>query len=288
MLVFAWLGAALALAWVALYYVYAWGGVAALEPWMRAPRRAGLALALVFAVPAILTRGGPYGGAGRAGWPVVIVLGAITWAYARQWLALAPARELGPVARERERRYPASARVVVLPGGDAVVLAALARRRVARVGGLVVAHCALARSIALLRTALPLRPSVPLAAGFEVVAGGRRFDALDGRARDGGADLDRVPAALASLAAWRARFPDARLFGEGDALARAGNVEREPVPRIAAARGVANPSEPGVVRDGRWEPLAPEALATCPPWAGAASGDVTYVARWAAAARGWT
>lgn len=285
MVVLAWLGATLAVACVVLYYAYAWGGAGGLEPWMRSPRRAALALALVLAAPAIFTRGGPYGGAGHAGWPVVIVVGSVGWAWARQWLALGSARALRPLSREGEQGLARAALVVVLPGGDAALLAGLARRRVARVGGAVLARCALARSLALFRTELALRPSLPLVAGFEVAAGPRRFDALDGRARDGGPDLEHAPLALCTLEAWRERFPAATLYAA--AALPAGGAEGEVTARTAAARGVANPGELGVVRDGRWEPLAPGALASCPPWAGAARGDGLYVARWAAVARGW-
>lgn len=285
MLVLAWLGAALALASVALYYAYAWGGVAALEPWMRAPRRLAFALAVVLVAPAIFARGGPYGGAGRAGWPVVTVVVSLGWAWSRQWLALAAARELHAVPRERERALSPSAPVVVLPGGDAALLAGLGRRRVARVAGGVLARCALARSLAFFPTELPLRPSVPLAAGFEVSAGGRRFDALDGRGRDGGAALARAPLALCTLAAWRERFPARALWAAR--AAPDGALEREPVARTVASRGVADAGALGVVRAGRWSAVAAHDLERCPPWAGAVQGDESYVARWAAVARGW-
>lgn len=281
----AWLGAVVALAWVAAYYVYAWANVAALEGWLRAPRRVGLALSLAFTIPAVLGTGGPYGGAGPRGWPLLIALVATGLARARQWLWLPAAAPARAIALEAERAYPASEPVVVVSGGAALVLAPLARARVARLGEWTVAHCALAGSVAAFGVGASVRPTLPLDSGFEMASRTRRWDAVDGRARDGGDDLARAGVALTTLGAWRARFPTGRLYTAGDSPPT--GAVRLRVPRTRLARGHPSPSQLGTVRDGRWEALAaPAGLDACPSWAGAPSDDTYYLARWAAEVRG--
>lgn len=277
-----WIGALLGAALVAAYYVFALGHAPSLERWLRAPRRVAFTAALVLSSAPLAAPATSPGFAARAA-PSLIVLACLSFASWRQWLWPRPARAAAALGDALD----GAALVAVVPGGDALSIDALARRRALRVGPWTVVHCSLARSLSVFRSSSApalLSPSLPLASGFEVTAGGRRWDGADGRARDGGAHLVRGGIALCTHAAWRQAFPRATLHGDRSAAAI--RADRVPVPRVQAARGVAEPMELGVVRAGTWVPLSPHELERCPSWAGAAIGDEVYLSRWAARARG--
>ncbi len=260
-----WLGFALAAGWVAAYYAYTPGGIGWLERGMRWPRRLGLVLALALsAAPLLQARGGAGNLAALA--PLLATIAAVAFATWRQWLWPPRARSAVPTSGAVD---PDST-VVVLPGGDALLFDGLPRRRVVQVGDVAVAHCSFAGSLGAFRIDGPVRPSLPLRAGFEIEAGARRWDAVDGRARDGGANATQLPIALCTERAWRARFPRNALFSVSSPAERPHSRPR----RVF-----------GVLERGAWRPLSERDLEECPPDI-AATPERLYIDRWAAEARG--
>lgn len=155
--------------------------------------------------------------------------------------------------------------VVVLPSGDGVPRAWLWRQRVARVDGVTLVGCSLARSVAAFQGE-EVRRDLPLDAGFSV-SGGGRWHGITGASLTGAEPLRAVPVRLASAAQWAAAHPNGRLRGTPPIP-----PERPPPPvRVPGINATGAEDDPGVLWDGRWMPLG-----------GSTTASGIHLARWAA------
>lgn len=186
----------------------------------------------------------------------------IAWAGWRQWAF--PGRP--PEADVVVRAAPGET-VVVLPSGDAVPRAWLWRHRVARVDGLTLVGCSLARSVAVFAGTAP-RLDLPLDAGFSLSDGA--WHGITGASLAGGAPLAVVPVRLATASAWAATHPDGRLRATAPVPPEA----PPPVVRLPGVDAGGAGDDPGVWDGARWSVRAPVD--------GGESAAGIHVARWAA------
>lgn len=286
--------AALGIAIVGSYWAFTLLEVAALRPLVQPPlRQLGLTLALGAAWFSLgmtlvaLQAAGQLSGAqlnlaalGPPATAAALVTSCAAYAWRRQWLWPRPATLLRPV----ELAAAALAEedlVAVLDDGAAAPLGWLERHRTARWGDVVLVHCGLSLATSALAapTGRALAAWLPHRTGFWIGGAGQRWDGVDGHAEGGAGDLPRRPLAVMPLVAWRQRWPQGQLLGDGASR----GVQRQRAALTRSAVGVADGARLGVVEGNAWRPLNLDAAA--------GHGEKTaaapyYLARWAAVARG--
>ena len=233
------LGAGLVVACVIAYWVYSFGVIRTpdLSAALSWPLRVVRLPAVLFGTACALLSMDPL----FAG---VALVGA-AYALSRQWAWPRLARGVAP----RRDVLSDDELVVVLPEGTAVPVGWLEAVKTVRFDGRLIVACSLARSLAAFEDPGPVVPSLPLAAGFEILGASGRWHGVTGEARGGGSALRREPLRLVAYGRWRGRQPEATLVGPAR-----GPIPR-PSSRVIRVPGVdvnAAGLERGVVDSERW------------------------------------
>ncbi len=269
--------AAWILLWVVGYWCLTLLGWRFLAPLMTSIRQAAVAVGTVGLVAALLL-------AELGERPLLrlvpLLIGLLGAAYAlrNQWLFPRAAVELRACKLEPE----ADALVAVLPGGEAVCVSVLSRTRTAVRGDILLVHCGLARSLAAFTRPGSSRPAaiLPHSTGFEIGAGGHRWDGVDGTAVADAQDLVLRSLVLCSYSRWRAEHSLGALLAAPNQKSLAPGRKR--TPRVPGSAAVEDPLAWGRVEGAQWTELGEgDFEATAPTGA-----PQRFLGRWAAAALG--